>query len=430
MNDFSTRHIGINPTEQNSILAELGYQDLDGFISDVIPAELLSSSKTTRQVGLSEDQALAELAAMIDANKLHKNYIGLGYSDSITPAVIRRNVFENPGWYTAYTPYQAEIAQGRLQALLNYQQMVSDLTGFDLANASLLDEATAAAEAMAMARRINPTNGNKFFIANNVLPQTLSVMQTRAKYLGIELLIAPIAELNPSEVFGVFLQNPDLTGNLCDYTVLISEWKTQSAKLIVIMACDILSLVLFKSPATQGADIGIGSTQRFGIPLGFGGPSAAYMATKDAYKRTMPGRVIGVSVDSRGKKVLRMALQTREQHIRREKATSNICTSQVLLANMAGFYAVYHGADGLRAIARNVTYLANLLAHNLRRAGVELLNSSAELIFDTLCVKVANPEELVKTLSENGYAIGCYDGKIFISVGESASLIEIETVYE
>ena len=430
MNDFSTRHIGINPTEQSSILAELGYQDLDGFISDVIPAELLSLSKTTRQVGLSEDQALAELAAMIDANKLHKNYIGLGYSDSITPAVIRRNVFENPGWYTAYTPYQAEIAQGRLQALLNYQQMVSDLTGFDLANASLLDEATAAAEAMAMARRINPTNGNKFFIANNVLPQTLSVMQTRAKYLGIELLIAPIAELNPSEVFGMFLQNPDLTGNLCDYTALISEWKTQSAKLIVIMACDILSLVLFKSPATQGADIGIGSTQRFGIPLGFGGPSAAYMATKDAYKRTMPGRVIGVSVDSRGKKVLRMALQTREQHIRREKATSNICTSQVLLANMAGFYAVYHGADGLRAIARNVTYLANLLAHNLRRAGVELLNSNAELIFDTLCVKVANPEELVKTLSENGYAIGCYAGKIFISVGESASLIEIETVYE
>ncbi|MDQ5948103.1 MAG: glycine dehydrogenase [Pseudomonadota bacterium] len=430
MNDFSTRHIGINPTEQSSILAELGYQDLDGFISDVIPAELLSSSKTTRQVGLSEDQALAELAAMIDANKLHKNYIGLGYSDSITPAVIRRNVFENPGWYTAYTPYQAEIAQGRLQALLNYQQMVSDLTGFDLANASLLDEATAAAEAMAMARRINPTNGNKFFIANNVLPQTLSVMQTRAKYLGIELLIAPIAELNPSEVFGMFLQNPDLTGNLCDYTALISEWKTQSAKLIVIMACDILSLVLFKSPATQGADIGIGSTQRFGIPLGFGGPSAAYMATKDAYKRTMPGRVIGVSVDSRGKKVLRMALQTREQHIRREKATSNICTSQVLLANMAGFYAVYHGADGLRAIARNVTYLANLLAHNLRRAGVELLNSNSELIFDILCLKVANPEELVKTLSENGYAIGCYAGKIFISVGESASLIEIETVYE
>ena len=430
MNDFSTRHIGINPTEQSSILAELGYQDLDGFISDVIPAELLSLSKTTRQVGLSEDQALAELAAMIDANKLHKNYIGLGYSDSITPAVIRRNVFENPGWYTAYTPYQAEIAQGRLQALLNYQQMVSDLTGFDLANASLLDEATAAAEAMAMARRINPTNGNKFFIANNVLPQTLSVMQTRAKYLGIELLIAPIAELNPSEVFGMFLQNPDLTGNLCDYTALISEWKTQSAKLIVIMACDILSLVLFKSPATQGADIGIGSTQRFGIPLGFGGPSAAYMATKDAYKRTMPGRVIGVSVDSRGKKVLRMALQTREQHIRREKATSNICTSQVLLANMAGFYAVYHGADGLRAIARNVTYLANLLAHNLRRAGVELLNSNSELIFDILCLKVANPEELVKTLSENGYAIGCYAGKIFISVGESASLIEIETVYE
>ncbi len=430
MNNFSRRHIGINQAEQDLLLSELGYKNLDGFIQDVVPADLLSTTKTTRQVGLSEDQALAKLSAMIDANKLHKNYIGLGYYDTLTPAVIRRNVFENPGWYTAYTPYQAEIAQGRLQALLNYQQMVIDLTGFDLANASLLDEATAAAEAMAMAHRINTTSGNKFFIANNVLPQTLSVMQTRAKYLGIELHIGVVNELNPNDFFGVFIQNPDLTGNVRDYKNIIQYWKEQAKKLIVVMACDILSLVLFKSPAAQGADIGVGSTQRFGVPLGFGGPSAAYMATRDAYKRTMPGRVIGVSIDTRGKKSLRMALQTREQHIRREKATSNICTSQVLLANMAGFYAVYHGSEGLRAIAKNVTYLANLLAHNLRKAGTKLINTADDVIFDTLCFTVDDPGKLVQKLSEHGYAVGNYAEQIFISVGESATLAEVEALYE
>lgn len=424
MREFSTRHIGINTKEQQEILQTLGYQDLDNFIADVIPNELLSHTKTTRQIGLREEQALAELDAMLEPNVLTKNYIGLGYYDTVTPAVIRRNVFENPGWYTAYTPYQAEIAQGRLEALLNYQQMISDLTGFDLANASLLDEATAASEAMAMAKRINTTQGNKFFISKNVFPQTLSVMQTRAKYLGIAIMVGNITEFNPSEYFGIMLQNPDTIGNQNDYQNIITTWKESNPKLVVTMACDIMSLVIFKSPAAHGADIAIGSTQRFGIPIGFGGPSAAYMATKDAYKRLMPGRIIGVSQDSNGKKALRMALQTREQHIRREKATSNICTSQVLLANMAGFYAVYHGADGLRQISLHISYLANLLAHNLRRNGVTLLNTN--LIFDTVSCSVKNPTELVSKLADNGYAIGRVNDTLLISVGETSSISEIE----
>lgn len=430
MSKFVERHIGINAAEQQQMLADLDFNSLDDFISKVIPPELLSSTKTTRKVGLSEEQALAELAAIVDVNQVYKNYIGLGYHDTVTPAVIRRNVFENPGWYTAYTPYQAEVSQGRLEALLNYQQMVCDLTGMDLSNASLLDEATAASEAMAMAQRVNSKGGNRFFVDRNIFPQTLSVMQTRAKYLGIDLQVGDICQINPSEYYGVFIQNPDLYGNWVDYSTLIHDWKSSSAGLVVVMACDILSLSLFKSSAGQGADIAIGSTQRFGIPLGFGGPSAAYMATKDEYKRSMPGRIIGVSVDSHGNKALRMALQTREQHIRREKATSNICTSQVLLANMAGFYAIYHGASGLKEISCRVNYLANLLAHNLFNNGIELLNSRESLIFDTLSFSVDNPDEVMSRLNENGYAIGRIGDKLFLSVGESATLAEIEELAE
>ncbi|RTL12131.1 MAG: glycine dehydrogenase (aminomethyl-transferring) [Neisseriaceae bacterium] len=424
MNEFCKRHIGLSQQQQVAMLNDLGCNSLDQFIGQVIPSDLISQTKTTQKIGLSEDQALAEIKAILDANTVYKNYIGLGYYDTITPAVIRRNVFENPGWYTAYTPYQAEVSQGRLEALLNYQQMLIDLTGFDLANASLLDEATAAAEAMAMAKRVNPNAGNKFFVDQNIFPQTLSVMQTRAQYLEIELVVTDISQVDATQGFGCFIQNPDLYGTTNDFTSQISEWKQQAPKLIVVMACDIMSLVLFKSPATQGADIAIGSTQRFGIPIGFGGPSAAYMATKDAYKRLMPGRIIGVSVDSRGKKALRMALQTREQHIRREKATSNICTAQVLLANMAGFYATYHGADGLKAIAKRITYLANLLAHNLRHYGVKVFNQ--DCLFDTLSFEHADAAALMTKLNDNGYAIGSHEGKLFISVGESASLPEIE----
>lgn len=429
MSEFIYRHIGSNHQEQEQMLAELGYPDLEQFIGAVIPAELRSNGQTTREVGLSEHETLAKLEAIISANQLYRNYIGLGYSDTITPAVIRRNVFENPGWYAAYTPYQAEVSQGRLEALLNYQQMICDLSGMDLANASLLDEATAAAEAMAMAKRINLKGGNKFAIVGDIFPQTASVITTRANYLEIELVFSSATEVNPAEVYGVFIQNPDLLGNWNDYSVLISQWKEINPQLIIVMACDILSLVMFKSAFEQGVDIALGSTQRFGIPLGFGGPAAAYLATKDAYKRTMPGRIIGVSVDSRGNKALRMALQTREQHIRREKATSNICTAQVLLANMAGFYAIYHGVEGLTAIASRITYLTNLLAANLAKAGIKLSNSHAALIFDTIPFMVAQPDELMAKLNDNGYAIGRIGEQLFISVGESATREEIEDIF-
>ena len=427
MRQFSERHIGINSQEQQQILQELGFNKLDDFINAVIPEGLQSNSPTTYQVGLREEQALAQLSNMMDANQTLRNYIGLGYHDTITPAVISRNVFENPGWYTAYTPYQAEISQGRLQALLNYQQMVIDLTGFDLSNASLLDEATAAAEAMAMAERINTTGGKKFFVSQDTLPQTISVIKTRATYLGYEVVVDDIANFVASDYFGVFVQNPSLSGNVEDYTAQITSWKAIQAKLVVIMSCDILSLVLYKSPASQGADIAIGSTQRFGIPLGFGGPSAAYMATKDAYKRLMPGRIIGVSQDSNGNKALRMALQTREQHIRREKATSNICTSQVLLANMAGFYAVYHGACGLTQIANHVRYLANLLAYNLQKHGV-VVKTKAESVFDTISFDLPNAAEVVAELTDNGYALGLIGNTLYVSVGESSSIHEIEDI--
>lgn len=428
MRDFSSRHIGINEQDQKQILQAMNYENLDSFIDDVIPNELISKTKTTRQIGLREEQALAEINAMLSPNVELKNYIGLGYYDTITPAVIRRNVFENPGWYTAYTPYQAEISQGRLTALLTYQQMISDLTGFDLANASLLDEATAAAEAMAMAGRINTTGGNKFFVSKNIFPQTLSVIKTRAKYFDIELTIGDINDVNAKEYFGILVQNPDLYGNFSDYTDKIAELKAANPKLIIIAACDILSLVLFKSPASQGIDIAIGSTQRFGIPIGFGGPSAAYMATKDAYKRTLPGRIIGVSQDSKGNKALRMALQTREQHIRREKATSNICTSQVLLANMAGFYACYHGADGLYQIAKHIQLLTHSLAAHLQKHGITLVNQTNTTRFDTLAFKSSNAEKIITELSDNGYAVGLIDDTIFISIGESSSSTEIEYI--
>lgn len=427
MRSFSSRHIGSNKQEQQEILTSLGYTSLNQFIHDVIPNELLSTTKTTREIGLTEQQALDTLNATLDANVLFKNYIGLGYHDTITPAVIRRNVFENPGWYTAYTPYQAEISQGRLEGLLNYQHLITDLTGFDLANASLLDEATAAAEAMAMAKRINTNQGDKFFVHHATLPQTISVMQTRAKYLGIELVCGDINQLVANDYFGVLIQNPDLNGNQYDYTDMIAQWKAHNPKLVVIIAADIMSLVLFKSPASQGADIAIGSSQRFGIPLGFGGPAAAYMATKDAYKRIMPGRIIGVSKDSKGKNALRMALQTREQHIRREKATSNICTSQVLLANMAGFYAVYHGAEGLKSIATQITYLANLLAYNLRKNGIALLNDTNAIIFDTVSFTYEDDSnELITTLADSGYLVGKIDNQIYISIGENSNINEIE----
>lgn len=420
--DFISRHIGPSKVQQQQMLDTLGFVDLTALINNVVPAHLLSATSTTKQVPLSEYDALQKLKNIAVKNKLYKNYIGLGYSETIVPAVIKRNVFENPGWYTAYTPYQAEISQGRLEALLNYQQMVMDLTGFNLTNASLLDEATAAAESMLMALRINSSAGNKYFVDDKILPQSLAVLKTRAKYTGIEIVVGEIKQFNAAEYFGLFIQNPNVLGAIYDYTALISEAKALNPNLIVTMACDILSLVLFKSAKEQGADIAVGSTQRFGVPLGFGGPAAAYMATDDEYKRTIPGRIIGVSVDGRGKKALRMSLQTREQHIRREKATSNICTAQVLLANMAGFYAVYHGYAGLTAIANRIHHLALVLLDNLHKHGFKVVEHD---LFDTVCVTGSGLDAVYKRLLNAGYLMGQYDGKLIIALGEMTTLNDI-----
>lgn len=424
--DFITRHIGPDFNQQKTMLNYLGFDSLDDFVGNIIPKDLLSNTGTVGVEGLSEYHAAQKLASIANKNKLYKNYIGLGYFETITPAVIKRNVFENPGWYTAYTPYQAEISQGRLEALLNFQQMVMDLTGFALANASLLDEATAAAEAMLMAYRIDNNSGNKYFVSKNTYPQVLEVIKTRAEYAGIELVIDDITNCEADKYFAVYIQNPDIYGQVQDYTQLINNLKQVAPKLIVVMGCDILSLVLFKSPQAQGADIAIGSTQRFGIPLGFGGPSAAYLATKDEYKRTIPGRIIGVSIDSRGNRALRMALQTREQHIRREKATSNICTSQVLLANMAGFYAVYHGAIGLKDIAGKIHRLALILADNLVKFGINLAHDG--LIFDTVCIEGNNLSAVYQRLKDVGYLTCLANGKLSISLGEMTEIEDISNI--
>ena len=420
---FALRHIGSSTKEQQYMLNSMNYADLDKFISAVIPHDLMSKTGTTSLPEVDEYSALQKLSVISQTNKIFKNYIGMGYCETITPSVIKRNVFENPGWYTAYTPYQAEISQGRLEALLNYQQMVMDLTGFQLANASLLDEATAVAESMLMSQRINNSNGEKYFILDGILPQTLDVIRTRAKYTGIDVCYGTLKDFNPSDYYGLFIQNPNIHGEIKDYTEIIAKFKQINPKLVVTMGCDILSLVLFKSPCSQGVDIAIGTTQRFGVPLGFGGPSAAYIATHDMHKRTMPGRIIGVSTDSRGKKALRMSLQTREQHIRREKATSNICTSQVLLANMAGFYAVYHGYSGLSAIANKIHHLTLMLKYQLIKAGFKI--SHDVLIFDTLFIQGDNITEIYNKLLDCEYLMGQYNNGLLISIGEKTQIEDV-----
>ena len=316
----------------------------------------------------TEVDVLQELKSIASENTIARSYIGMGYYDTITPNVILRNLLENPGWYTAYTPYQAEVSQGRLEALLNYQQMVMDLTGMDIANASLLDEATAAAEAMAFSRRISRSKSMKFFASEDCHPQTLDVLKTRAEPMGIELVLGTPEENLETEFFGVLLQYPSTTGVIHDIGKWIEQWHQNDT--MVSVATDLLSLVLLKPPGELGADVVIGNSQRFGVPMGFGGPHAAFFATHDRHKRSMPGRLIGVSVDGRGRRALRMALQTREQHIRREKATSNICTAQVLLAVIAGCYAVYHGPDGLKSIAGRVHRMTMLFAKSMKKIGI------------------------------------------------------------
>ena len=420
--DFIDRHIGPCSSELPPMLAAVGVDSLDTLIGQTVPAGIRLPAPLALGEPKPEHQALAELKAIAGKNVLKKSLIGLGYYDTITPKVILRNVMENPGWYTAYTPYQAEIAQGRLEALLNFQQMVIDLTGLELANASLLDEATAAAEAMAMARRISKVKGQGFFVDEGVFPQTLDVVRTRADYFGFELIVGPATDAAHHEVFGALLQYPNERGEVTDISAAIAGLKAKGA--VAAVASDLMALVLLKSPGALGADIALGSAQRFGVPLGFGGPHAAFFATREAHVRSMPGRIIGVSKDTRGKTALRMSLQTREQHIRREKANSNICTSQVLLANMAGMYAVYHGPEGLRTVAARIHRLAATLAEGLRQAGFTL---GSDCFFDTLQVETgARSAAIYAAAQAAGYNLRHVDGRALgIAIDEKTTRDDI-----
>ena len=378
--DFLQRHNGPGRDDVAAMLATLDMESLDALIRRTVPTDIRLGRELDLDPPRSEAEALDYLRRLARQNRVFKSYIGQGYYGTHLPSVIQRNVLENPGWYTAYTPYQPEISQGRLEGLLNFQQMVMDLTGMALANASLLDEATAAAEAMALCRRANKkAKSGVFFVADDVLPQTLDVVRTRAAYFGFELVVAPAEQLAETDAFGALLQYPGESGEVHDLAPLLADATERG--IMTCVAADIMSLVLLTEPGALGADIVVGSTQRFGVPMGFGGPHAAFFATTDKLKRSIPGRIIGVSRDSHGGQALRMAMQTREQHIRREKATSNICTAQALLANIAGFYAVYHGAEGLRTIAGRIHRLTTLLALGLEEKGIALVHDSW---FDTL----------------------------------------------
>ncbi|MEN8886471.1 MAG: aminomethyl-transferring glycine dehydrogenase [Winogradskyella sp.] len=385
---FALRHIGPSPQEQKAMLNTIGVTSIEQLVSETVPADIRLKNELDLDSAMSEQEYLNHIYELSQHNKVFKSYIGLGYHPSNLPAVIQRNILENPGWYTAYTPYQAEIAQGRLEALLNFQTMVTDLTGMEIANASLLDESTAAAEAMSLLfavreRAQKKADVNKFFVSDLVLPQTISLLETRATPIGIELVIGNEAEFNLSEeFFGALLQYPGKNGQITDIKAFIE--KANASQIKVAVAADILSLVMLEAPGKFGADVVLGTTQRFGIPMGYGGPHAAFFATKKAYKRDLPGRIIGVTKDTDGNRALRMALQTREQHIKRDRATSNICTAQVLLAVMAGMYAVYHGPKGLSFIANSVKNATSSLAKALENLGLEQANSH---YFDTLKVK-------------------------------------------
>ncbi|PZQ40638.1 MAG: glycine dehydrogenase (aminomethyl-transferring) [Pseudomonas putida] len=390
LNPFLRRHLGPDASEQQAMLSALGLNSRSELIEQTVPPGIRLNRALDLPPALDEQAALARLASYAEQNQLWTSLIGMGYHGTITPTVILRNVLENPGWYTAYTPYQPEIAQGRLEALLNFQQMVIDLTGLALANASLLDEATAAAEAMALAKRVTRNKRNAFFADEHCHPQTLSVLRTRAEGFGFELIVDSVDNLAQHQVFGALLQYPDTQGEVRDLRPLIDQLHSQQA--LACVAADLLSLVVLTPPGEFGADVVLGSTQRFGVPMGYGGPHAAYFACRDDYKRAMPGRIIGVSRDARGNTALRMALQTREQHIRREKANSNICTAQVLLANIAGFYAVYHGPEGLQRIAQRVHRLTVVLAAGLEAKGIKRLNQH---FFDTLTLEVGGAQAAI-----------------------------------
>src|SRR6201994_1759098 len=380
--DFVRRHIGPSQRDVAVMLDVVGARSLSELMAQTLPASIRQTAPLDLGPALSETEALAHMRALAGQNQVFTSLIGQGYSGTILPAVIQRNILENPAWYTAYTPYQPEISQGRLEALFNFQTMISDLTGLDVANASLLDEATAAAEAMTLAERSAQSKAKSFFVDSDTHPQTLAVLRTRAEPLGIQLIVGdPLTDLERADVFGGLLQYPGMSGAVRDLKPAVAKLHNKGA--LAVVAADLLGLALLASPGELGADIAIGSAQRFGVPMGYGGPHAAYMAVRDALKRSLPGRIVGLSIDSRRQPAYRLALQTREQHIRREKATSNICTAQVLLAVIASMYAVYHGPEGLTHIARTIHRRTAVLAAGLRRLGFA---PASEAFFDTLSV--------------------------------------------
>ncbi len=428
--NFSRRHIGPNSTDQNQMLSDLGFNSIDELIEQTLPESIRTNSGLNIGDGLNEFTLLKTIKEVASKNKVARSYIGMGYYGTITPPVIQRNILENPGWYTAYTPYQAEISQGRLEALLNFQTMVTDMTGMNIANASLLDEATAAAEAMVLLLRASRKR-NQFLVADDCHPQTLDVLKTRANPIGIELVIQSTDDFEFNEnVFGALIQYPATDGKVTDFTNLCEQAHDNGVQ--VAMATDLLSLAILPSPGEIGADVAIGSSQRFGVPMGFGGPHAAFIAAKEEFKRKMPGRIIGVSQDSHGNRALRMALQTREQHIRRDKATSNICTAQVLLAVMAGMYAVYHGAEGISEIAKTVHQKTKNLASAILHGGHTIIHDQ---FFDTIRVKLygISPGELKQNAEKHNLNFRYFDnGEVGISLDETVSpgdLVDILLVF-
>jgi len=417
VDSFARRHIGPNKEARDAMLSELSFANLDELIDATVPQNIRLDRPLDLPGAKSESEALSELRDLARKNRVARSFIGAGYSDTITPPVIQRNILENPGWYTAYTPYQAEIAQGRLEALLNFQTMITDLTALDIANASLLDEGTAAAEAMALCRA-STGDRSTFFVADNCHPQTIEIVQTRAKPLGIKIVVGDFSSfIFDDTVFGALVQYPATDGAIYDYESFANA--AHDAGALLVVAADILALTLLKPPGEFGADVAVGSTQRFGVPLGFGGPHAAYFATRDAYKRHMAGRLVGVSHDATGRPGYRLAMQTREQHIRRDKATSNICTAQVLLAVIASMYAVYHGPRGLRAIARGIHGLTNQLADALRRAGIKVVHDN---FFDTLRIAVTDPDDIVARAAQSGINLRRFDeAALGISLDETTT---------
>ncbi|MFZ6674670.1 aminomethyl-transferring glycine dehydrogenase [Undibacterium sp. Xuan67W] len=425
---FIARHIGPSEAEQAAMLKTLGYATRTALIDAIVPAnirrhDVLPLAQFTE--AKSETEALATLKALAGKNKVLKSLIGQGYYNTHTPGVILRNIFENPAWYTAYTPYQPEISQGRLEAILNFQQVIMDMTGMDIANASMLDEGTAAAEAMTLIQRVGKSNSNVFYVAHDVLPQTREIIETRAKPLGIEVRALTANEALENDCFGVLLQYPGVDGEIRDYREFAAAAHAKGA--MVIAAADLLALTLIEAPGTWGADVVVGNSQRFGVPLGFGGPHAGYMGTKDAFKRSMPGRLVGVTVDAQGKQAYRLALQTREQHIRREKATSNICTAQVLLAVIASMYAVYHGPVGLKQIAQRTHRLTGTLAAGLKTMGVAITNAT---FFDTLTINVADAAAIHAAAQAKGYNLRQISAtQVGVSLDETATRADVDALW-